>query len=487
MPKNTLAEQVVSNARVVPKNPWGFILMTVLFPFYAAAAQAEVATDNSNYFVPSRSYRTQPTSDLPRYVRTLSETGIESLKSIDWLDAGLDHRVRYEYRDLDFRRKPQQGIDEPVLLRTRAYLGIKNILDPFRFVAEFQDSRSYNSRYATDNRDVDEFDLIQLYGELYFKDALGSRRPVSIRGGRMWLEYLDRRLIANNEFRNTTNNFQGVRIKLGQQTNDWETDLLALQPIDRLKYDFDRPVEQEWFYGIINSWRRWSDIVTLQPYYLGYKHASHTKADNVNKLNLHNTGLRGYGVVGNTGVDYDGNIVYQFGRSNGNQQTSALAYDVELGYTLEETPWKPRFSAFYGYGSGDRNPTDQSNQTFNPLFGFNQPWSRNDYFSWDNVHAPKLRVEFAPLKDLRIDTGYNAYWLASDSAAWKRANLQDKTGQSGSFLGHEFDIRFRYKINPRIESEASYAYFTPGEMPRNLGKSQNSNFFYLQMTFSAFK
>lgn len=448
---------------------------------------AEISTEPAGYYVQSRGYRTVPSSDPPRYVRTLSETGIEAFKSLDWLDVGLDHRTRFEYRDHDFRRTPQAGVDEVFLLRTRAYLGIKNILDPFRFVAEFQDSRSYNSLYTPDNRDVNEFDLVQLYGELYFKDALGANRPVSIRGGRMWLEYMDRRLISNNEFRNTTNNFQGFRIKLGQQTNDWDLDLLALQPIERLKYQFDRPVEQEWLYGAIGSWRKWSDIVTLQPYYLGYKHDHSIVVDKANDLNLHNTGLRGYGIVGDTGFDYDGNVVYQFGRSNGQQQTSALAYDLELGYTLDKTPWTPRISAFYGYGSGDRSPTDKRNQNFNPLFGFNQPWSRNDYFSWDNLHAPKLRFEFSPLKDLKVDTGYNAYWLASDSAAWKRAQLQDKTGESGSFLGHEWDIRFRYKINPRIESDVSYSYFTPGDMPRALGKNQNSNFFYLQLTFSAFK
>jgi len=454
---------------------------------FSWADQTPAGEGTKNYYVENRSYRTVPSTEIPRYVRPLAKTGIEGLESVDWLDVGLDHRIRYEYRDQDFRRTPQRGLDEAVLLRTRAYLGVKNILDPFRFVAEFQDSRLYNSGYVADNRDVNEFDLIQLYGELYFRDALGVNRPLSIKGGRMWLEYLDRRLIANNEFRNTTNNFQGFRIKLGQQSNDWEVDLLALQPIERLKYRFDRPVEQEWLYGSIANWRGWSEVITLQPYYLGYRHASTTDRDAANALDLHSTGLRGYGVVNHTGVDYDGNVVYQFGRSNGGQQTYALAYDVELGYSLEQNPWHPRFSAFYGYGSGDHNPGDRTNQNFNPLFGFNQPWSRNDYFSWDNLHAPKFRVELEPVKNFKIDTGYNAYWLASDSAAWKRAALQDKAGASGGGLGHEFDIRFRYKWNSRIESDISYAWFTPGDMPERLGKNRDSHFLYLQLTLNAFE
>jgi hypothetical protein len=439
-----------------------------------------------NYYVQNRSYRTVPDTDPPRYVRNLSKTGIEEFKDINWLDVGLDHRLRYEYRDHDFRRTPQSGNDEPILLRTRAYLGVKNILDPFRFVAEFEDARSYNSDYPRDNRDVNEFELIQLYGELYFKDALGPDRPISVRGGRQAFELLDRRLIANNEFRNTTNNFQGVRIKLGQQKNDWELDLLALQPVQRLLYDFDRAIEEQWFYGAVASWRRWSDIVTLQPYYLGLRQEN-TKDQPELLQDLHTTGLRGYGIVGATGWDYDFDVVYQFGRSNGRQQHDAWASAFEVGYTFEDQAWKPRLSAFYGYGSGDRNPNDNRNQRFNALFGFNQPWSRNDYFSWDNLHAPKARLEFTPHKDVRIDTGYNAYWLASDRDAWQRANLQDKTGRSGDFLGHEFDIRVRYKLTPRIAIEPSYAYFTPGDFPKELGKPKDSHFFYLQVSLSAFE
>lgn len=451
-----------------------------------ATADSGKPEEIPNYFVQSRSYRTEPETEPPRYVRNLTKTGIEQFKNLDWVDFGFEHRIRYEYREDDFRTTPQETHD-PVLLRTRVYLGIKNRFDPFRFVVEFQDSRQYNDdEFSRTNREVNEFDLIQLYGELYFKDVLGKDRPISVRAGRQAFEVLDRRLIARNEFRNTTNNFEGFRVKLGQETNDWDLDLLALQPVERLKYSFDRPFEQQWFYGAIASWRRWSDIITLQPYYLGYKIDSNNQQTS-GDLDIHTTGLRGYGLVKGTGLDYDGNLVYQFGRSAGNQQHEAGAAAAEVGYTFEDLAWKPRFSAFYGYGSGDKNPNDNKNQTFNPLFGFNQPWSRNDYFSWDNLHTSKVRAEFTPFKDLRIDTGYNAFWLASDTAAWTRAELRDETGRSEDFLGHEFDIRIRYKLTPRIATELSYAYFAPGNFPRNLGKRDDSNFVYLQVAFYAFE
>lgn len=437
-----------------------------------------------NYFVEARSYRTQPYGDPPTYSRNLSKTGIAAVKDNDWLDVGLDFRMRYEYRENDFRRPANADADEPILLRTRAFLGVKNILDPFRFALEFEDARLYNSDFVRTDSEVNEFELIQGFAELYFENALGTKRPLRVRAGRQALELVDKRLIANNQFRNTTNNFEGFRVTLGQQTNDWDLDLLAYKPVQRLKYDFDEPIEQQWLYGAVAGWRRWSPFVTLQPYYLGYKVDNKNGATN---QNIHSTALRGYGLIGDTGFDYDFDVVYQFGRSNGNQQHDAWASVVEVGYTFAGSPWKPRISALYGYGTGDRNPNDKVNNRFNSLFGFNQPWSRNDYFSWDNVSAPKLRLEFTPYKGVRIDTAYNAYWLASDRDSWRRVNLRDSTGRSGDFLGHEFDIRVRYRPIPRVETELSYARFTPGEFPKNLGKTLPSNFFYFQVSLNAFE
>lgn len=176
-------------------------------------------------------------------------------------------------------------------------------------------------------------------------------------------------------------------------------------------------------------------------------------------------------------------------------QHNALAYSLELGYTFDHD-WKPRASLYYGYGTGDKNPNRNAssgrNERFDAFYGFNQPWSRNDYFSWDNIHAPKLRLELNPHKDVRIDTGYNAYWLESETDAWSRANLRDLTGKSGSFLGHEFDIRMRHTLNPYVEWSLSYARFTPGDFTKALAKANGpfttepGNFFYFEVSLNAF-
>lgn len=465
------------------KNSCLYSLALVAFfqPYALLAAKDDAVAAPKNYYVEAGSYGTQRETDPPRYVRRASDTGYEALKDYDWLYLGADQRTRYEYRDNDFRRSIK-AIDNPVLFRSRAFVGVKELFDPFRFVVEFEDSRRINTQFVRDNRDVNEYEFIQGYGELYFKDALGDNRPFNIRFGRMSFEFLDRRLLANNEWRNTTNTFQGFRAALGKESNDWQLDLLALQPLLRELTAVDRRNENQLLYGAIGHWRGWSDIITLEPFYLMMDQRK--SAATVRRI-IHSPGLRGYGFFGNKKFDYDFDIVYQTGRA-GNEDHKAFGSVFELGYHFDHE-WKPRLSFNYGYGSGDESPNDKESNRFERFYGFARPWSNNDYFQWENIHAPKLRLEFVPLPKLRIDTGYNGYWLASDTDRWNVANLRDQTGRSGNFIGHEFDIRTRYPVAKLVDANVGYAHFQSGNFLQNAGRGGNSDFFYLQITFRLFE
>lgn len=444
-------------------------------------------TTRGTYYLNPLSYSTTRDPDPPKYVRNVSELGIDSLLNVNWLDVGLDYRFRYEYRDDDIRRA-RAGRDEPWLHRTRAYIGIKEIIDPFRFAAEMQDARRYNSNYPRDNRDVNEFEFIRLYGELYFKnllghDAIGNPRPLSIRYGIHNFEFLDRRLLGNNQWRNTANTFQGIHASLGQESNDWQIDLLAVQPLYRSQYRWDRPVEQQWLYGVIGHWRKWPEIVTLEPYYLALSQSAHA---GVAERFVHSPGIRAYGIVGSTGFDYDTSFTYQFGR-NGSRSVRAFAYVGEIGYTWATNPWKPRFSLFYGHASGDRDPNDAKDNRFERFFGFGRPWSANDYIVYENISTPKARVEFKPRHDLRVDFGYSWYWLASDKDRFAGANnVRDVTGRSGGYLGSEFDIRARYAWSPKTEIIVGYAHFTNGGFIENNVRRGDTDFAYFEFNHRFF-
>lgn len=448
----------------------------------ADATSQPAAPLTLDYYVRPPGYGTVGETEPPRYARTLSRTGIPALAELNWLDFGIDFRSRFEFRDDDYRR-PRLTLDTPFLLRSRMYVAIHDIFDPFRFVVEFKDARWENSRFPDTDRDVDENDIIQAYAELNFKDALGPQRPLRLQAGRFAFDYLDRRLISRNPWRNTVNNFDGVRAIFGQQSNDWQLDVMAMQPVERRLRQPDRPDEEEWFYAVIGQWRRWSKIITLQPYYLvrdqDRKDATRPYRE------IHTLGLRGYGYVGETGLDYDFDVAFQVG-DDGPREQRAMAAAGELGYTFKHE-WKPRLSGFIGYASGDRDPNDRTTQRFDRNFGFARPWSSNDYFVWENMIAPKVRLEMQPHKQIAFETGYHAYWLAGDSDSWSNAARRDRLGRSGDFVGHEMDVRLRWKVDPRVEIILGYAHFMPGGFTKNTGQADDSDFFYVETSVQLFE
>lgn len=509
------------------------------------AEEKAAAKAANGYYVERRSYGTQKETEPPRYVKQLNKTWLkdyDALADVDWLDIGLEYRARYEHRDNDFRRA-RENIDDPILLRTRAYVGLKNILDPFRFAVEVQDSRRNNSNYtrSNDTRDVDKADFIQAYLELYYKDSifgkddLGNSRPFWIRGGRLAWESLDRRLIARNEWRNTTNTFQGVRANIGEKKNDWQLEAFAVQPVQRFTEKLDEVDHSQNFYGVIGDWRRWSEYVTIQPYYFLLRQNGDDVVNDANGISLsdrrtytpaqqsqaridreiHTGGIRVFGVVPGTQWDYDASYVKQWGKQQRfinnvigyvNVDHEAYAYNGEVGYTVKH-PWKPRFSASYGVASGDKTTAAgndfSDNGRFDRLFGFARPWSNNDYIQMENIRAAKVRVEFDPqvpyLTNVKVDTGFSWYQLDDATDRWNAgANLRDRTGSSGRDLGKEYDLRVRFPINQYAALNLGYAHFWAGDFVQDAvsvgtnitaydqNRSKSSDFFYTELTLYGF-
>ncbi|MBX3723542.1 MAG: alginate export family protein [Turneriella sp.] len=516
------------------------------------AATTEVI---DNYYVRSPSYATEPIdSTKPDYAKKLSETGIGVFKNIDWITFGLEQRTRYEFHNNDFRQTnfaskgasagsatgqpygngtgnagavapPDAGF---TLFKTRAFLKLE--FDWFRLVGEIQDSRRTETYYAdTDGRDFNTVEPIQAYAEFHFKNLFGYDRPLTIRGGRFSLELLDRRLVGLNEWRNTTNTFQGGRITIGQKSNDWFLDLIGAQPIQRYLYDLDQPVGKHWFYGGVLSIQKWSHITTLQPFYLGLQQdglandpvtvpagqdnsvTSPSIIRSRSYRNIHTVGLRTYGKIGKSGFDYDASYLKQFGThalatvagSAAETQLDAFAAWGEIGYTLNVS-WKPRLAGFYAYISGDNPDTSTSNggtnEGFDRLFGFGRPWSSNDFFRAENLNNPKIILEFEPFKDLKIDTAYSWYWTAQPHAGISGLNIG--SGQAAQTvnnslaptsatnalasvasdkIGEEYNIRIRYPF-PHLKVDVGYAYFKAGDWLTYVKRGGDSHFAYIQLS-----
>jgi hypothetical protein len=366
-------------------------------------------------------------------------------------------------------------------------------------VIEFEDAHRVNGKFAPDDRDFNRAELIQLYAELRFKEALGkdelgNARPFSLRFGRQAFEFVDRRLIALNVWRNTTNNFLGLRTSLGTDKNDWQLDILALRPIIRLINEFDKTDVDRDFLAVIGHWRKWSDVITIEPYYLGLKQRPAISNNNRERL-IYSPGIRLFGWFSNKHFNYDITYTHQFGNDNGLTQ-NAYAITSEIGYTFQKLKSKPRISLFYGNISGDKNPNDDVSNRFERFFGFARPWSADDYVIPENIITPKLKIEFEPVSSIKVDVGYSFYWLASATDRFNNllagSNNRDATGKSGTFLGHGIDGRLRFKLFKFLLADVGYSHFANGEFVLNrqedaLGENASgSDFFYIELLFNVF-
>ncbi|HNO79563.1 MAG TPA: alginate export family protein [Phycisphaerae bacterium] len=426
----------------------------------------------------SKSPATNRVSDRPGYAKSFDRFTEDG--DMSWLDFGIEQRTRFELRHEFFGNDGES--DERFMLRSRAYLGVREVLDPLRFGFEFQDSRAYGSRDDETTADVNQTELLQAFGELYFKDALGADQPLSFRVGRMSFDAVDRRLFARNRFRNTTNAFDGFRIRMGDDQSPWELDVFAFQPVERRQRHFDHGDDERWIYGINGYWRGWSPYLTLEPYYfiLDEDRKGYDRVDR----EIHTLGLHGFGLIGETGFDYDFNVAFQFGETEFANHR-AFAMHGEIGYSWPH-PWKPRAAFMIDYASGDDDPDDAEDKRFDRLFGAAHTfYGYSDIFRWQNTINPAVYISVRPTKRLHLEGYYRTYWLASDTDAWVGPGISDSTGWSGDFVGQEIDLRARYKLCDNANLDLGYAYFMPADFVQNAtDTTDDSDFFYVQMVWT---
>lgn len=453
-----------------------------------------------SFYRDAESYASKRETDPPAYVRNFGQLN-KSQKN--WLQLGLESRERIEFRYNDVRRAESINRDIPILWRQKVYVGIQNILDPLRVGLEFGDSWRTNGNYALDNRDVNRTDIIQAYAELYldnvFKpDAGGNKRTLSLRYGRQAFEMLDRRLLSLNPWRNTTGNFEGLRIGIGQDQNNWSIDAFVLKPITIQYNQADKADNKRVFTAVIGHWRKWSEWISMEPYYMNLKQNPAIQNNHIER-NIHTAGMRLYGILFRKVLQFDISSNYQFGQDNGLNH-HALSINAELGYKFKNNAHQPRLSTFFGYASGDKNPNDTQSNRFERYFGFSRPWSSDDYITMENIFTPKIKTEWQGKlgnKVIRFDVGYSLYWLASKTD--RMANLlagsvfyRDKNGLSEQFLGEGIDSRMRFNPMQYLSCTIGYSYFSMGDFIKNRQvvantiSAKNSHFLYLELTINPF-
>ncbi len=415
----------------------------------------------------------------------------------------VTQRTRYEYLSEQFRVVRVGGpSDQVVVLRTL----VDGKVSPMKGItigAEMQDSRAYvtEDTFLTTTI-VNSVELIRAYADLRAEDVFGG--DLRVTGGRMTMDVGSRRFVARNRFRNTINGFTGVDIEW-QSHGETRTTYRAFWTAPQFRrptaqdqpalqdntIEIDRESVDQQFWGLFAASETTSGL-GLELYIFGLHERDNSERSTPNR-NLFTSGVRLFRLPRVSQLDYEFEGALQWGESRANRSSTQnldhFAYFLHTagGYTFD-APWQPRLVIQWDYASGDKNPNDDKNGRFDTLFGARRfefgPTGIYGPFARSNLNTVGMRLQVKPAKKWSSFFAYRAFWLAQKRDRWTTTGVVDPTGQSGSFLGDQIEVRVRWNPLPgNLRLEVGYAHLFRGEFMKkapNAVATKDSDYVYTQ-------
>lgn len=405
-----------------------------------------------------------------------------AIDSPELVSLGGSYRVRYETLNHPYRAGAT-GSDE--ILVGRLLLNARVTLRSFYVNLEFEDSRQQlaDSGSALGTDSVNTLEPLQMLAGMRFDDVLSRGARLDVSAGRMTIDVGGRRLVSRNNFRNTINAYTGVHA-LWKSADGFEARAFYVEPVQRKPSDLaslldnDSELDSESsdvsLWGLFGATPEVFGDVKAEAYFYGLRTRDHVGIPAADR-DIYTPGFRLYRTPVAQSWDFETEAAYQFGTS---RQTTAATdtrdlqhragfFHGEIGYT-----WSgkllPRVELFYDYASGDDDPSDNENNRFDTLYGSRSfdygPTGIYGALARANLNSPGLRLEAKPLPNLSGRVGYRAVWLASSRDQYTTARLQDRTGNSGDFVGHQLDAQIQYTLLPgNLVLEFGGAYLAHGE------------------------
>lgn len=485
----------------------GCLIVAAMLSSYVASAEELTEPDNGDEMQSSKVSDPKPgLSRSPSTITLLPEEAVDAVLNRtkewkwhhylraamnlpSWLDLGLEHRTRFEVYDHPWRPSQTSGRTDPqIQQRSRVRFGLNG--GPFRFLFEGQDARVHldDSGDFVNGTTQNEMDILQLFISATAKNVLETGLRTDLHFGRLTMDFGRRRLIARNDFRNTTNAFDGVHWQLAKD-KVWRIRAFLVEPVFRDDVQLDEQSEKSVFWGIYGEtsqipWLR------LNTYYFGLNDQSNATVSSQRTFSTF--GMRLYESPKKSRMDYEIESVWQTGK-RGETDHFAHFQHIDLGYTFD-LPWSPRFLIHYDYASGDRNANDSQDSAFDTLFGARRfeymPTGNFGPFFRTNLSSPGWRLIVVPAKDWKFQVKHRVWYLATSHGLFSNGNgatLRDASGGSGNYLGQDVELRAEWKMNDNIEFDAGYDHWFKGSYFDRLpataglppGGSIDTDYFYI--------
>ncbi|MFO6448807.1 alginate export family protein [Erythrobacter sp. NE805] len=373
--------------------------------------------------------------------------------------------------------------DEVVSFRT--ILTADYHIDPqVHVVAELWDSRAYGGNRGTpiSTGEVNTLEPAQAFLGVSLPGALGKGTKLDLQAGRFLLALGSRRLVAADDYRNTTNSSTGLRADLAAP-GGWKATLVYVLPQQRLPDDRDGlldngvALDRESFDVVL-----WGGLVTRANTLagamaeVGFLHFGERDAPGrpTRDRSLDTLSARLIRDPKPDAWDFELEGIVQRGTISTSLAANAATQDVrawfvhgDVGYTFAGG-WKPRLALEYDHATGDRPGGGYGR--FDPILGMRRadlaPGALYNAILRSNFISPGVRLEAVPSAKSDLMVSARSFWLAAREDAFSSTGVRDATGRSGSFAGHQLDTRLRYAVTPKLRLEADAVLLAKGRFLR---------------------
>jgi hypothetical protein len=430
----------------------------------------------------------------------------------NWLKISGEARVRYESLDGQFRAGGRGG-DQALAFRTLILAEAQ--FDPVTFGIELQDSRKeLNDPGSTLSASlVNPLDVLQAYASF---DLSGTGLATALKQdkarlklGRQTLDIGGRRILERADMANALLNFTGAYWQSSNAPGDaWN--VVAVVPVGRLPQDrssLEKNVLQadreEWSRLLLGvHYRRANLLGDLLPQTSGELFVFRLKEHDTSRTNTPNRdyfqpGFRLFRSPQKSQWDFELDTSWRTGTRRASAaptdtidlKVRAFAAHAHIGYTFD-APWEPRVGIDWDFASGDRNPNDLNFDQAERLFGGRRTDLGNTGIHGPltpaNINAPGGRIELKPNARTDMRLAFKVAHLDEARDAWVVARVQDRTGQSGTFIGTTIDGRARYWLQPnQLRLEVGASALIPGRFARtapNASRQGTTHYGYMAIT-----
>ena len=431
-----------------------------------------------------------PTEPAPPPVETsvdpLDDLLDEIKKPVEWLEWGVDFRLREEYlkNPTDLNNTTQDN-RHYFRLRSRASMKLGPFLkDPklnldngislyARLAHEAYLWVERPNRPVTPEVTIDEVFLDNAYIDFQRVFAL----PVSVRFGRQDLVYGKGWIIADGTPLDDDRSVRSDAVKVTLHLDDMnaELDIFALnnkgdQTRARPWNERSRVVSEydTQMFGLYFTSHPFKDA-EAHAYYI-YKDDSLTEVPNAPALPLRNGRIvhtLGGLVTGVYAEDFDYYVeaAMQWGRE-GSVRRSGYGLNSDFGYTFPNVHWKPRVHVGYEYLSGDRRDTGKY-EGWDPVLS--RTGRISDLYSnrlasaaegglpanWTNLHRLTTGVHLSPSEKMKVHLDYNL--LGAPEHPFGRAAPFSRGHDRGQLV----QGKFMYDFNKYVSANLIAEYFHP--------------------------